>query len=157
MKEDKERKELETYHILHMRRTEVLWNTAIKEHKNMQINQQPCDGDLQWDEKSEVSRGLCWEERLVCKSCGYISKHHKLYNEVRTGKSGRPAADLNIQIQLGLTHTMISNTALQRLLASANIPPPSYSGMQKAANKVGEAIVDINKVDLKEQRKKLKE
>jgi len=152
-----QREELETYRILHMSKTEELWNTAINEHKIKTIKGKVCEGDLQWDETSEISHGLCWEERLCCKNCGYKSKHCKLYKEVRSGKPGRPAADLNIRIQIGLTHTMISNTALQRLLASANIPPPSYSGMQKMADKVGEAIIDLNKKDLRAQRNKLKE
>lgn len=148
-----ERAEMDTYRILHMRKTEQLWNSAIEGHREWD---NACHGDLIWDEESEIHWGICWKERLLCKTCDYSSQHHELYETVKTGKKGRPAGAPNIRLQVGLSHTMISNTAFQRILATTSIPPPSYVGMQKAANKVGEAIVTLNKDDMRRQREKLK-
>ena len=80
----------------------------------------------------------------------------KLYEEVESDNRGRRSGDLNIWLQVGLTHTMSLNTAFQRIITTANIQPHSRSAMQKQANKVGESIVDLNKLDLKRQRHRLK-
>jgi len=151
---DTSRAEMDTYRILHMRKTEQLWNSAIEGHREWDNK---CHGDLTWDETTEIHWGICWKERLICKTCNYSSQHHELYETVKTGKKGRPAGAPNVRLQVGLSHTMISNTAFQRILATTSIPPPSYVGMQKAANKVGEAIVTLNKEDMRKQRDKLKQ
>ncbi|OWF41167.1 hypothetical protein KP79_PYT02219 [Mizuhopecten yessoensis] len=40
---------------------------------------------------------------------------------------------------------------------SANIPAPSKKGMQKSINKVGDQIEELNKIDMDELRKRIKE
>ena len=146
--------ENETYRIFNMQKVEDLWNIAITGHKQYM---QYCCGRLVWDYASEKAQGLCWSERLRCKDCGYTSQYYKLFQDIRTGKKGRPAGDLNIRLQVGLSHTMISNSAIQRLLAITSIPPPSTTGLQHQANKVGDQIVALNEKDMRDLRIKIKD
>ena len=146
------RQELNGYRVLHMMKTEELWNMAISGHRNKDLS---CGGKLHWDHTAEKSQGLSWSERLVCYDCRYVSPRYKLFVSIETNKRGRPAADLNVSLQVGLSQTMISNSAMQRILACVNIPPPSYSAMQHQANVVGDKIIELNRKDMQELRQSI--
>lgn len=146
--------DIDTYRILHMQKTEDLWNEAIDGHRDLNLS---CKGHLHWDYTAERSQGLCWTERLRCEACSYVSPFRKLFVDIRTGKRGRPAGDLNIKLQIGLSHTMISNTAMQKILATCEVPPPSTSSMQHQANYVGDKVTELNKTDMANLRKKVKD
>ena len=45
---------------------------------------------------------------------------------------------------------------MQRILATTSIPPPAANGIQHQSNKVGNAIVVLNKNDMKDLRKNIK-
>ena len=104
---------------------------------------------LKLDDQAERKVGLCWQEAITCSHCDYFSRRDKLYEEVDSGRRGRKPADLNRAIQVGLTHTPKANTGLQALLHAADIPAPSLSGLEKQANQVNNALIELNKKDMK--------
>lgn len=146
--------ELDTYRLFHLKKTEDLWNKAFREHGTYHPE---CSGNLEWDLEAEEKWGLCWQEQLTCKICNYKTGIHKLYNEVNTGKRGRKPAAPNYGVQVGLSHTSISNTSLSNILLASNIPPPSTSSLQKNSNTVGEMLIQSNISDMKNIREKIKE
>lgn len=127
-----------------------LWNTAIKEHKN-------CSGTLHFDGKNAQKWGASWRERLVCFTCNYKSKYHSMYEEHETTKRGRKGSKLNTRLQNALVTTPISNQSLINILLQCNIIPPSYSAMQKTANKICSEIVRINRISMKNIRETIKQ
>ena len=142
-----------THRLLHLQKTEDLWNEAINGHRS-------CTGRLKWDIKSEIQRGLGWRMRIICaEGCGYHSNMHNLYEEVETASPhrGPKAVAANIGIQIGLTHSMVSNTAFRNVLMAANVPPPSARVMQQTANKVCDAITVLNEQDMAKQREHLRD
>ena len=87
------------------------------------------------DPKGE-KRGIAWLERAKCDRCNYVSKKFKLYKEVektKTSRGGQKTAKTNISTQIGLMQTLIGNTALRKVLLSANIPASSSKGLQKTS------------------------
>lgn len=144
----------DTYRLLHLRKTEILWNEAIRVHIRPNI----CQGELRWDMDVEKQRGLGWKECLSCTCGGYRSAQHNLYVEIENkGSRGPKTAAPNVGVQVGLTQSMISNTAFRNGLMAVNIPPPSDRSMQKTANKVCDAITDLNKDDMEMQREHLRD
>ena len=112
---------------------EMMWNEAICQH----FRQSPfCHGDLCFDKDGESKIGICWQERLKCERCQYVSATHKLYDEVESQKRGPNPAAPNIAVQMGLLHTSTGNTGLCQLLNAANIAAPAKSSLQKKANEV---------------------
>lgn len=144
--------EMETYRLFHPMKTANLWNEAISEHRKQFAK---CNGSLVWDEAGEVKRGLAWIERLKCNKCDYVSRQHKLYEEVKTKQPGPKPATCNYGVQIGLAHTSISNTGFAKVILSTNTPAPSLSGMQANANKIGKVLVDTNEKSMKDIRKNL--
>lgn len=138
-------RELDCYRIFHYGKTEDLWNEAIDGHRTMSPR---CHGRLQWDVAYEQQRGFVWRERLQCEACQYCSPSQNLFTEVETGRRGRKPGALNRAVQVGLTHTSISNSALRNIFWAMNIPAPASSGMQKQANMVGPILEEVNKQDL---------
>ena len=133
---------------------EIMWNEAIHQH----FRQSPfCYGDLCFDKDGERKIGICWQERLKCERCQYVSATYKLYDEVESQKRGPNPAAPNIAIQMGLLHTSTGNTGLCQLLNAANIAAPAKSSLQKKANEVGADLVNVNKEDMKERCKKITE
>ena len=126
-----------------------LINAAAKEHA--------CDKDLEWDKVREVKWGLCWTMALKCEHCGYKGQAKKLYHEAKRPGRGRKAGTANIGLQVGLTHSMISNTGARNILMAANVVPPSYSAMQKQANKVGQAITNLNTESMAVHRQQVRD
>ena len=139
-----------SYKIVHDELLRKFINTTFMEHKS-------CDGELFWHSVQQY--GLAWKLGLQCKKCGYEGKPTKLYEEANVpGKStGRRAAAPNIGLQVGLSHTPLSNSGFRVLCASIGIPPPSLRGLQYSANKVGEKLVKINVKDMGDIREELKE
>lgn len=144
--------DIEGYRVLHMGFTQDLWNTAIKGHRE----HEECSGELTWDKEKEIKVGLGWKEALKCNECGFETEAVRLYEDIRTGKPGRPANAMNVGVQVGLHHTMSGNSDLQILLSSTGIPPPSSTGLQHTANKVSQASVDLNEKDMEAQRDRAK-
>ena len=106
----------------------------------------------------EVKWGLNWKEGMKCSACKYISPVHKLYKEV-PGDSvrGPKSSTCNVGLQIGLSKTPIGNNTLRSILLAADIPAPSTSGLQKAANRVNSQIIKENKVDMQQRRKTISE
>ena len=116
--------EFETNRIFHPGKVQELCNSAFRCHS---IHKPACQGELHWDDDGEIQRGLGWRERLKCSICDYVSSRHNLYSEVQSAKPGVKTVGLNIGVQVGQTHTSISNSGLNALLLAMNIPSPSFS------------------------------
>lgn len=140
--------------IVHREKTAALWNNIFHEHNTFN---NVCTGNFTWNDENCEQRGLAWAMSVKCSLCHYASKKVKLYDEVDKGNVGRKAAVQNITVQVGLARNGISYTGLIDILASINIPPPSASSLQKAANKVNSAIVEANKEDMHNIREDLKQ
>ena len=135
------RSEIDTYRLLHLRTTAIMWNNAFAEHSRYSPN---CSsGFLNWDFDREVKFGICWREALSCRKCQYKSKIYKLYEELPCTMRGRRPAKRN----RGLSKSSIGPVSLAKILG-INTPPPSLSGMQKAGNLVINTITDENKKDM---------
>ena len=148
------RPSMNTYKLMQPSKVEELWQTGIAEHSEQHPT---CNGKLMLDDSDDVQVGLCWQQRLRCTECDYTSARHKLYDEVERGRRGRKAAAPNLAVQVGLTHTPMSNTGLRTLLNSANIAAPALSSMQSHTNSVNATLVQVNQKDMKARREKLKE
>ena len=132
-----------------------LINNVYRGHKEHKTN---CKGELRWDFDTERSRGLSCNVRLLCAKCNYQSKHHKLYTEAkRTGKRGPRKNLINESIQVAINQCPIGPTSVQRIIASANIKPPSRTLLQDKAKIVSDKIKNINTNDMKDIRSKLKD
>ena len=132
--------------------TSTPWNAVFREHLTEYPN---CKAFLFWDPTGEEKRGLVWLERAKCDRCNYLSKKFKLYEEVEptTFCSGRKAAKSNLGLQIGLMQTPVGNSALRRVLLSANIPAPSTKGLQKTSRYVSNSIEQQNQSNMKQRRK----
>lgn len=139
--------ETESYRLFHPGKTADLFNMGFLGHQQYS---ETCQGKLVFDENGECQKGMVWEERLMCKDCGFRSEFVDLFRSISTTKAGRRYAAPNVGLQIGLTHTSIGPTAFRQLCQAMNIPPPSVSGMQKAANFVSEQLVNLNIKSLKE-------
>jgi hypothetical protein len=95
--------------------------------------------------------GLGWKYTLKCVKCDFRSPEYKLYKEVKTTKPGPNPAAINLTFQAGLQDSPVGNTRARLILASANIPPPSRSSMQRTANSVGTATQQLNDKDMTEK------
>ena len=89
---------------------------------------------------------------LKCERCTYRTGPYKLYYEVQTKARGRKSATANVGLQVGLSQNMLSNTGMRHILMSSNIRPPTYTGMQRQANRVGAAIQKMNEKDMRKHR-----
>lgn len=65
---------------------EMMWNEAMSSHRKTPPE---CTGFLLFDEDAEKKFGLCWQERLKCNMCPYVSSMYKLYEEISTKKEGQ--------------------------------------------------------------------
>ena len=127
-----------------------MWNKAVQEHSKTDCEM------LNLSIHKEVKKGLCWIQTLKCTNCKYCSAPVKLYQEVITKSPGPRSAAPNLALQVALQDTSISNTKARLLLAATNTPPPCRSSMQKAANKVGDIITDVNEADMTHRREESK-
>lgn len=129
-----------------------MWNTVFKEHKTQHPK---CEGFLYWDLAREEQFGLVNREEAICDTCNYRSKKFKLYEEIQTNKRGRKAAKINESVQAALCQTPLGHLGLRKIILGCNIRAPSAAGLQKRANSVLPKIVEINKKDMKNRRKRL--
>lgn len=143
-----------TYKVMLPHKVEKLWQISTQEHLE---NYPDCRGHLKFDESGERKVGLCWQERLKCSDCDYVSSREKLYEELDSGKRGRKAAVPNVAVQVGLTHTGIGNTGLRSLLNAAHIAAPALSTLQSTSNDVSDKLIATNKEDMKRRRQNIKE
>ena len=105
----------------------------------------------------EKKWGLAWKYQWKCTNCSFLSPEYKLYNEVNTGKPGPSPACMNLTFQAGLQDTPMGNTRARYLLASADVPPPSRSSMQRTSNIVGKATVTMNQSDMNDKLELLRD
>ncbi len=140
--------------IIDMRKCEEMWNKCTKEHVQWSSD---CVGNLYFDPEREVKVGVAWKEAVYCDMCSYRSGLHKLYTNAETGKPGPKPAALNRALQVGLSETMISNTAMRTILMAADIPAPAHSSMQRAANTVGQTLIQVSKENMHEEQEYLKD
>ncbi|WAR15436.1 hypothetical protein MAR_005541 [Mya arenaria] len=134
-----------TYKLWHPQKTALMFNTEIRKH--MQSNKL-CIGNLVVDGCASRKWGLCWQERLKCNECDFLSSYYKLYDEVPSRKRGRKSAKPNVGFQIGIATTPIGNTGACRILNSANVIAPSISSMQKQATRVNKAKETLNELDM---------
>lgn len=139
-----------TYKLLRPIDVERLWNNAILEH-------QDCTGYLKFDSQNSKQWGWGWSERLCCNTCQYVSGHYKLYEEEETKSRGRKRSTLNTAMQTALMGASVSNAAMIEICLTANIIPPSHTGLQNTANHVGEKIVEMNTESMNNIRRNLVE
>lgn len=137
------------YRLYHKQLNENFWNNAISEHF-------PCIGRLQHDNSREKQVGIAWEESLHCTKCGYKSALTKLYKSVRTGSRGRPPAEPNLGLQIGLSQTPAGNSDARVLLSSAKIRPPSNKSLQQSANRISDTFVKVNENNMEHIRTEVK-
>lgn len=141
------------YAMYHNGRLIEFITTVVNQH----TSQSPgCQADLSWTDQQSEKRGLAWAQSVCCNRCGYVSGKTKLYEEVCTGRPGRKAAKPNVGVQVGLARQGISASGFADILSSANIPPPSTSGLQRAANKVNPVLIEENQLDMSSIRRELK-
>ncbi len=148
------RSEADTNRTWHMAKTEGLINEAFSEHRRRNPT---CGGRLVFDLGRERQWGISWKEGLMCTSCSYASRMHKLYQEAESGDGkchgrGRRSSTANDGIQIGLSKTSIGNEGFRLLMMSADVPPPSVCGMQKSANRIGQSIQELNRTDMRCRR-----
>ncbi len=141
------------YGIVHFQKETEFWNSVVKQHRQYR---QHCNGDLRYDDDRGEKWGLAWSKVLRCDKCGFISKKHKLYSEIDTGKPGRKPADINRRIPIGLSRHGIGISGFIDIMCSGDIAPPSYSSLQKSTNKIDKVLQKAGKEDMKKRRAKLK-
>jgi len=129
-----------------------MFNIEFKRHMSLKQN---CKGNLQIDGSASRKWGLCWQERLKCSNCSYVSAYYKLYEELNSKGRGRKAARANVGFQIGLTTTSIGNAGARRILNHANIISPSKAGMQGQSNSVCESLKVANEHNLRSVRRAL--
>jgi len=145
------REEMRLYDKFHMER---MYNECIEEHSVTESGGE-C-GNPRFTVAREIKVGLCWQCGLRCIKCGYTSRMYKLYHEVETGKRGRKPAAPNIGLQVGLQESTTGIVKSRVIFASMNVPSPCISGMQKTANKVGDATSTMTLADLAKRREDVK-
>lgn len=144
--------------IANFKETEMNFNKCVKEH----LAQEPsCEGIVRFDSNRYIKRGLGIRSGLRCTVCDYKSTGiMAFYEEVvqkdeSKGRQGRPAAKLNVQLQVALTKTPIGNSAFRNILSTLDIDPPSERGMQDVANRVSREFTKLNEDQLAQNREKV--
>jgi hypothetical protein len=106
--------------------------------------------------QDEKKWGLGWKCTLTCTLCEFVAPEFKLFKELQSARPGPNPAAINLMFQSGLQDTPIGNTSARLIIASADIPPPAKSSMQKTANKVGAATVTLNDADMTDKLELIK-
>ena len=137
--------------VMNCYKVELMWNQCFKDH---QAHEPDCCGSLTWNDPRQW--GMCWNSKLRCRTCTFISTRFNLYEEVSRIGPGRKAAKPNVGIQIGMARHGFSSTGLIDVLNSANIIAPSKPGLQLAANKLNPIIVQTNTEDMAKRAEHLK-
>ncbi|ESO83740.1 hypothetical protein LOTGIDRAFT_168981 [Lottia gigantea] len=130
-----------------------MWNIAIQTHADEEA--EVC-AVPQFKINTEEKWGIGWKYSLKCLNCGYISPVVKLYKEITTGKRGRKAAAVNINLQAGLLDMPLGNSMTRLLLADLDIPPPAESGMSKLSSYVSSKTTDLNNESMRTKVEEVK-
>lgn len=133
---------------VHLEKLFDMWNTAIREHAAY-------EGRCilpQFAPLKKIPKGLCCKLSLKCKNCEFTGQLTKLYTEVSSDGRGAKAAQPNAGLQIGLQETPLGNHGVRRLLGTAQMCPPSRSGMQRFGQKVCTVAAIANEADLKKRR-----
>lgn len=142
---DSQRTDLDTYVILHRGKLQDFMNEVFSQHVQ---SVKRCNGQLIFDESSCQQWGLAWIMAVKCTQCSFESSNYKLYTELQTESSGRRQATVTSGFQIGLSKQGIGNAGLREILLAANINPPSQSTLQRTANKVNDAVKEVNISDM---------
>ena len=138
----------DTYIVVHRNKMCHMWNKAHKDH--FKYNKL-CSRDLTWDDQCSKQWGFGWKAVLKCDGCDFKTEQYKLYEEAKTVAPGPKTSTVNLGIQVGLMKQGMSQTGMREILTSANISSPSKATMQRAANRVGEILIETNQEDLDKQ------
>ncbi|ESO82680.1 hypothetical protein LOTGIDRAFT_229745 [Lottia gigantea] len=130
-----------------------MWNIAIQTHADEEA--EVC-AVPQFKINTEEKWGIGWKYSLKCLNCGYISPVVKLYREITTGKRGRKAAAVNINLQAGLLDMPLGNSRTRLLLADLDITPPAESGMSKLSSYVSSKTTDLNNESMRTKVEEVK-
>lgn len=141
------------YMLVHEQKMELFWNAVMREHQQIHPR---CKGLVVKDAGRSQKFGTVWTLAAKCTKCNYLSKREKLYDEVLMPGRGRKAAAPNVRLQVALSKNSIGNTAIQHILASMNVDPPSKSGLRKSANSVSDKIKKVNTDNMKCLRDNIK-
>jgi len=139
--------------LVHQDRHADMWNAALSGHAAFTGR---CDNP-KFLIDTEQQKGICWKQQLKCENCQYKGKMFKLYDEVQSTSRGAKAARPNRGWQVALQETPVGNTKSRYLLIGANVPPPSRSGMNRAATHVGSLTSTVISEELRKERLQLKE
>ena len=137
---------------IHKGKTEIFMSEASADHH---LKFPECDEPS--FKMNTVKISMSWKVTVTCRNCGYLSQQYKLYDEVDTGKRGQKPSAATIGLATGVLDSPIGVEKTRHILASAGIPPPSRSGLQKSLKKVGEKVTTLAKKDTEIRRKKLKQ
>ena len=147
--------EVSGYRLVHLGTIVRELQEAVKAHRN---NSNDCDGLLIPLAKYEVKRGTGVEEVFGCRKCNFKSQQRPLFQEiVQNHKPGRNPCESNVALQLACHNTSLSTTGARKFLSCMNLPAPSASGMQKAANLFGPKMELENERDMASKRQLVKE
>ena len=141
--------------IMNMRLVEDHFNDAIVQH----IASHPsCKGKITADPTQITKCGWVIASVLHCRVCRFETAKCKFYEE-EDGKvgRGRRAAKVNKQMSVAITKQPCATTTFTEVMASCDIMPASTEGMRKSNNKAADYFVELNRRQLAENRKKVKD
>lgn len=130
--------------MIHIKKNVEMWNDIVYCHHQQET---VCDRpDFQI--ASENKWGLAWKQTVLCSNCTFRSPEYKLYEEIDQNKPGPKAAAMNVMFHAGMQDTPIGISRARYLLAATDIPPPCKTSMNRTANIVGKATIELNERDM---------
>ncbi|CAH0555169.1 unnamed protein product [Brassicogethes aeneus] len=97
--------------------------------------------------KREIRAGLHSTFTIKCKKCGLLNQVDA--GKVHLSKDNRKRADINTKVVFGALHAGIGCTALNKVLACANLPGISKDLFKRSEREVGPAIEAVAKESCK--------
>ena len=138
----------ETYIIARKNSLDCLWNQSVKEH-----NKYSCDGDLKMNKTQQWGLSSSWQ--LLCPSCNYKGKPHKLYQEVDMKTRGRKSSSLNNAIATALMCSSIGASQFTQIMLRIGVDPGSESTLQRNISKCAQVVRDVTDDNLRQERQQL--
>lgn len=138
--------------LLHLNKNINMWNEAISDHF-CSSKQCPKRQSPEFEVYSEQKRGICVLQSLKCKYCTFVSKTHKLFEEVerKEGERGQLSAVPNVNFAAETLNSAIGPTAAQNFLSALDIPVIAYGNFRKVFSKVAEKVEKLASDDMKEK------
>ncbi len=132
-----------------------LINASITEHATASPN---CK-NLQIGLQSFWKRGYSWCASVVCKSCTYVSRRIPIYKTISevASRKGPKTSAVDLGLALGRQETSIDAERFNFAIAHGGLSTPSTSACQQNANIVTDVVVDLNKEDMAEKIKTMKD